>query len=253
MYVNWPSCLVPSRLYLRDFCYVYQTVNKAARMESTGVRNRIHCSHTTATLLESAGKSWTKLRDDLVHAKGKGELQTYWIELLKQSNPSRVTGSTSSLNGDSCVGYRTSEAEDNDGVRAGLKANAKPSRCELDTGDKERRLVDWNTEVLCRLMKQVVVHNQIAGARGSASSHRHTLGAANVHARNRTIGTIVIDEVVEIIELPKSQAVSEQDVVDAGRNAALDSIVVEQVREYIQSIAALYPANDFHNFEHVRC
>jgi hypothetical protein len=225
-------------------------------MESTGVRNRIHCSQTTATFLENAGKSWTKLRDDLVHAKGKGELQTYFVELLKQSNPSRVTGSTSSLNGDSCVGNRTSEAGDNDWVKAGLKANAKPSRGVADMGEKESRLIDWNTEVLCRLLKQVVVQNQVASARGGSSgtsSLRRTLCPSNDNARNRTIGTIVIDEVVEIIELPKSQAVSERDIADAGRNITLDSIVVEQVREYIQSIAALYPANDFHNFEHVRC
>jgi hypothetical protein len=69
-------------------------------MESTGARNRIHCSQATATLLESAGKSWATRRDDLVHAKGKGELMTYRIKLVKQSNPSRQTGSTLSLNGE---------------------------------------------------------------------------------------------------------------------------------------------------------
>ena len=33
------------------------TVNTAARVESTGVRNKIHLSHETAELLHSAGKS----------------------------------------------------------------------------------------------------------------------------------------------------------------------------------------------------
>jgi class 3 adenylate cyclase len=57
------------------------TVNTASRMESTGIPNRIQASTVTAELLIAAGKgSWVKPREDLVEAKGKGKLQTYWIE-----------------------------------------------------------------------------------------------------------------------------------------------------------------------------
>lgn len=57
------------------------TVNTAARMESTGVKNMIQASEETADLLIEAGKQhWVQKREDIVHAKGKGTLSTYWSE-----------------------------------------------------------------------------------------------------------------------------------------------------------------------------
>ena len=52
------------------------TVNTASRMESSSIRNRIHISKHTAALLAESGKGyWVKKRDEVVHAKGKGELE----------------------------------------------------------------------------------------------------------------------------------------------------------------------------------
>jgi class 3 adenylate cyclase len=57
------------------------TVNTAARMESNGMANRIHCSQSTADQLTVAGKDqWLVKREDLVEAKGKGAMQTYWVK-----------------------------------------------------------------------------------------------------------------------------------------------------------------------------
>jgi class 3 adenylate cyclase len=57
------------------------TVNTASRMESNGVGGKIHVSQTTADLLVAAGKTkWLIKRPELVAAKGKGEMQTYWVE-----------------------------------------------------------------------------------------------------------------------------------------------------------------------------
>jgi Adenylate and Guanylate cyclase catalytic domain len=54
----------------------------AARMESNGQRNCIHMSQATANLLTEAGKRhWIYPRVDLVNAKGKGTMQTYWVNL----------------------------------------------------------------------------------------------------------------------------------------------------------------------------
>ena len=56
------------------------TVNTASRMESNGSKGRIHCSQSTADELINAGKAhWITAREDKIVAKGKGELQTYWI------------------------------------------------------------------------------------------------------------------------------------------------------------------------------
>ena len=57
------------------------TVNTAARMESTGARNKIQASQDTAdTLIESGKAHWLLKRPDSVLAKGKGELVTYWVQ-----------------------------------------------------------------------------------------------------------------------------------------------------------------------------
>ena len=56
------------------------TVNTCARVESTGIKGRIHASQGTADALILAGKeSWLTLRQDKVVAKGKGEMVTYWV------------------------------------------------------------------------------------------------------------------------------------------------------------------------------
>lgn len=58
------------------------TINTASRMESTGMAGKIQVSADTAALLRLDHKDrWLKKRDGLVKAKGKGDIQTYWVEL----------------------------------------------------------------------------------------------------------------------------------------------------------------------------
>ena len=49
------------------------TVNTAARMESTGIAGRIQCSVKTADLIIASGRSdWLSPRSEVVEVKGKG-------------------------------------------------------------------------------------------------------------------------------------------------------------------------------------
>jgi class 3 adenylate cyclase len=58
------------------------TINTAARMESNSCKGRIQVSETTAQLLFNANKHhWLIKRDDEIEAKGKGTLQTYWLDI----------------------------------------------------------------------------------------------------------------------------------------------------------------------------
>mmetsp|Transcript_17163 Transcript_17163/g.47039 ORF Transcript_17163/g.47039 Transcript_17163/m.47039 type:complete len:97 (+) Transcript_17163:37-327(+) len=55
-------------------------------MESTGAKGRIQCSEATAECIRTARKEhWVVPRDDAVNAKGKGEMQTYWLDLSGSS------------------------------------------------------------------------------------------------------------------------------------------------------------------------
>jgi class 3 adenylate cyclase len=58
------------------------TINTAARMESNSSKGRIQISEATAQLLIKAKKHhWLIKRDDEIEAKGKGNLQTYWLDI----------------------------------------------------------------------------------------------------------------------------------------------------------------------------
>jgi len=76
------------------------TVNTASRMESNGMKGHIHCSQATADEIVSSGKEhWLSPRSDKIKAKGKGEMQTFWINL----------GSTKSLRSSECSSECLSE------------------------------------------------------------------------------------------------------------------------------------------------
>ena len=71
-------------------------MNTAARMESSSKAGRVQLSLDTANHLIAAGKeSWIQAREDRVHAKGKGILQTYWLV-----NTGRELGDNHSSNGE---------------------------------------------------------------------------------------------------------------------------------------------------------
>jgi class 3 adenylate cyclase len=57
------------------------TINTASRMESTSVGGKIQVSAETAELIRlDRREQWLVKRDAMVTAKGKGQLQTYWVE-----------------------------------------------------------------------------------------------------------------------------------------------------------------------------
>lgn len=55
-------------------------------MESLGIQGKIQLSETTAECLIQEGKSdWIIPREQSIQVKGKGEMQTYWLE-IRSSN-----------------------------------------------------------------------------------------------------------------------------------------------------------------------
>lgn len=56
------------------------TVNTAARMESNGIKGKIHVSQSTADELIKSGHGHLLLaRQEKISAKGKGDMQTYFV------------------------------------------------------------------------------------------------------------------------------------------------------------------------------
>lgn len=77
-------------------------MNTASRMESTGVKNRIHVSEETANRISAAGKHlWLEERSDEVHAKGKGVMNTFFLKIgTRNSNQSELESRTDSDDSD---------------------------------------------------------------------------------------------------------------------------------------------------------
>ena len=204
------------------------TMNTAARIESTGMRNKIHCSHETAALLHAAGKSnWLLKRTDTVVAKGKGEMQTYWLL----------------TNEELASGVVHDDAAKTAAPLPIVKANAARIATGIDMSNPEeglppniRRLVDWNVDVLKRLLKQVVARRIALGKQQMDPNHPLMMKTEV----NIGCDTYVLDEVSEIIRLP---GYTRCDRSKDPNKLELPELVTKQLRLYVASIAAMHREN----------
>ena len=231
------------------------TVNTAARIESTGKRGKIHISMETAELIQLSGKGhWVKRREQEVEAKGKGKLQTFWL-LLKEELHSSCGSSTGELSGRDTAGF-DEELQQNNRISM---VNATPVPLEIASRSflmancaddvelpiKIERLVKWNVDVLVRLLKQIVSKRN---ATGRPQNNELALTQAEGEIRKKFM---VLDEVVDIIPLPGFDLQIYKRQEDPN-SIELPSEVVEQMRLYVTMIAVMYRENSFHNFEHAR-
>ena len=200
-------------------------------MESNGIRDKIQISQETADLLIAAGKpEWCTQREDKIVAKGKGELTTYWLKVgMNHAGPSSIAPA-------SALGLDEMES-------GGLDATALESARDIFDG-KTTRLIDWNVDVLVRLLKQILAHRQSAAK---------TIGSKPNEARYQNRSTLIMDEVKEIIVLPEFDSAAAL-AEELSEEIELNDEVVEQLHDYVCNIAAIYRDNPFHSFEvRLRC
>ncbi|KAL3917415.1 MAG: hypothetical protein SGILL_004724 [Bacillariaceae sp.] len=198
------------------------TVNTASRMESTSLPNKIQVSQKTAELVIAHGKgNWLSAREDLVNAKGKGQLQTYWLNIDK-AKPSSVVSSLADLETESTVGSST-EVE--------------------GAEEKIERLVDWNVALFEELLEEIVSHRQQTPTSNTNSNTCLDQDLQAVSIRKEAARTICMPH-YESASLAKKTSGTDSKV-------PLDSDVLDQLRKYITTIADLYTqTNAFHGFEH---
>jgi class 3 adenylate cyclase len=198
------------------------TVNTAARMESNGERNKIHVSQTTADLLVAAGKQhWVTKREELIEAKGKGKMQTFWVE-PKAISPAFISH--------------------DDVSRVSVQSEDAVSLDDLD--DKTKRLVDWNVDILSSLLRQITARREAS----HSSRKGYKVYEMATPKLNMLEGT-VLDEVTEIIELPAFDPQVARRQKDS-KTIQLDTVVLEQLESFVTAVANMYRQNSVHNFEH---
>jgi Adenylate and Guanylate cyclase catalytic domain len=206
------------------------TVNTAARMESTGVPDRIQLSQETADLILAAGKTgWIVAREDRVHAKGKGMLQTYFLDLEEKCDTSQ--GPSHDSTEEETTNNLTSFEDTEDFIELAQQAEAAKAT-PLGTS-KNLRLVEWNSDILLRHLRQIV------GQRAKLKLATRTPVNEDTFLQ-RKFGETVMDEVKEIIDLPGCASVT---VIDDAHDVYMDPEVVAQLREYMKEIGGMYQDN----------
>ena len=217
------------------------TVNTAARMESTGAKNKIHLSAETAELIRLAKYKdiWTSPRKEQIEAKGKGKLNTYWLAYTNQGGRSVSSSGTSVTSGD--VSSYFSDGDDFAGLSVRSTAeDIMTTEMLADSQQKKLdRSIEWGVDILQRLLKRVVAMR--GGIEKSLQSSR----------RNRPMpplaeGTSPLEEVIDIIELPSQERVYPVNPSEI----ELPPQVIFQLRDFVRSIASMYHDNPFHSFDH---
>jgi len=216
------------------------TMNTASRVETTGERAKIQISADTAKLLVEAGKdNWFKPRDDKVYAKGKGEMQTYWLKLGKKGSKTAPLSRRSSHSTASSDDYEfdTDDSEMSDFDAEELLQNL--------VSEKTSRLIDWNVRVLERLLKTIVVHRQV-----KSSSKNPVVIVKFSDPKQLTRDAKPYDEIQGTITLPEFDARTAEIRSGDVESCQLDADVLKQLHDLVTNIAIMYRNNPFHNFEH---
>jgi class 3 adenylate cyclase len=208
------------------------TMNTTARIESSSKAGKIHISSETAEFLKKDGKGcWLEKRHDLITAKGKGSLQTYWLKSIEGKHclgqEDRDCGSSSNT---------TTYPDDQSDVDLLLDVK------ESDLSEKIQRLIEWNTETLLTFLKQIVARRSTS--RGSSNMELTLSHMEKNHFEHP------LEQVQEIISLPDYDAAAVKNQKKNSQNIEVGEAIVDQIREYVTCIAKMYRKNAFHNFEH---
>jgi len=192
------------------------TTNTAARMESSSRPNFIQASQKTADLLVEAGKSsWITKREDMVTAKGKGNVVTYWVEP-----------------GEKTMHKSQSFSLMIDGVPA----------------DRLQHLIDFNAEIMEHLLLDLMTHNNTLDETKSMINKNDSKESMKEYRFDKTTPR---EEVVESIPIPHLDANVKPSKRNISMTRSLDVKLKGQLHDFVTELAH-YHSNDnpFHNFHH---
>lgn len=199
-------------------------------MESTSVPNRIHLSQELVDLLLEAGKShWVKIREDRVVAKGKGVLNTYWLDVTAPD-----------LADTNYAGHACTETASlaSSGPQESGTDRPSPGRFV----DQNQGLVEWNVNIMKGVLADVISKRQASGVQAMPPKLINQLEKDFLNYRTS------IKEVQEIVYLPKYNA--EAAGLQQVSKVELSKTVAVQLRSYIYNLSTMYNRCPFHNFQH---
>ena len=183
------------------------TVNTAARMESTGKPGRIQISQSTADALRRSGKQhWLEAREDLVSAKGKGILKTFWLT-------PRVDRA---YNADGPY----SDGDEEDALQIDFAGKL------ADQLMKHEREIEWVSELIRDCVREIVARR--------ATKSGKVLKPTDELPKYRVKNRVPLDEVVDIIKMPAFDAKAANSEAFAVK---IPENVSRLIREYISIVS----------------
>jgi hypothetical protein len=197
-------------------------------METSGRKGRVHLSEQTAKELIKHGKQdWIVAREDIVEAKGKGKLNTFWFKHRADSINALSANGLSESNESESV--NSSKCE----THLVAKKQVTPAKVTKETMlsqpvDRMQRIIDWNSELLLELLRLVVARRpeQVLNGTEDLTSIARQMGSHSM----------VVEEVAEIIEMPPFLQLSSS-------YCELSDKVVAQLRQYVAKLATMYNDN----------
>ncbi|KAG7370377.1 adenylate/guanylate cyclase [Nitzschia inconspicua] len=195
-----------------------ETMENTHIMEANSKKNKILVSQTTAELLKAAGKyNWLVPSNKTVKLKGSAlEIQTFWLDRKLAKDKKMIDNS---------------DAQSTSSRMTDLVGDSPSNKSGSSTEEKNSRLVDWNVDVLLRLLKMIVAMRGKDEVPSKATIDTHTNP---------------LDEVKEIIAL-RNEA---KKFHCNPESVTLSASIVEQLHSFVQTIASMYNDNPFHNFAH---
>jgi hypothetical protein len=155
----------------------------------------------------------------MIEAKGNGKLQTCWAKVI-------IDGAKTTAAAYKGAKTYLEEPMDDQMIENRFAGDMNVQRL---LNNKTSRLIDWNVDVLQRLLKQVVARRQ---------AMRAAQCTVPVQTFLTDTGRTPLQEVVEIIALPEFDARVVKRQVEPER-IVLSDAVVEQLRKYVTNIAVM--------------
>jgi hypothetical protein len=215
------------------------------------VPKKIQCSQATADLLIASGKShWISKRDELVQAKGKGEVTTFWVHPQRERSnlsESRVFGASKRSLANTARGLKRSISTSSTRTMS-IRWDDSLDFVELSAvveTHKYQRLIDWNTDVLAGLLKKILAKRTRADAFRRSNSQLHGADSSPTDPAVHPV-----DEVTEAILMPQFDPKAAKVHSDPS-SVDLPAIVIAQLKRYVTAIADMYhDENAFHQYVH---
>lgn len=211
-------------------------------MESTGAVGRIQVSQETADELRSKGKQhWLRPREDKIVAKGKGEMQTYWLEPRKKTQ--QVVGPIHGRAGIQFPRDVRSSPGRGGSPRTRTSANTSSAKSlnSSHSVSKEKldRLIEYNTDVLLRPLLRSIAARQTSKMKTSKSIRKID------HATEVFEPLLAFSSLSDAIPLPEFDPSRSTDISKVSNSARIR----QDLRDFVAEIAGQYNDVPFHNFE----